>query len=320
MTAGDAPNVIMPHLDAAQQFAQDGYFVNLTHYIQGPNGFTKSELNAYFYPSVWNGRAIEPGKQYVLPFEENGHMVIFYNASLFQKAGIQQPPRTWLQLAEDAQKITALGGNIHGIAWTPSMEQFFAMVADNDGKIWATSSETKFALDNPQAVATLAFLRNLVAKNEMIITQNYDYQLDFGTGDVGILIESSAGWTYDVQSAGGKFPVKASPGAGRIVRARVQLRRRRQPRHPEHRHQGAAGRGLDVHPLAVRSGLERRLDGARTPTTCPSAPPPTAISSRFTRRTPIRKPRSPVHRRGCPIRRRTRPSTTPPSTPCRTTC
>ncbi|WP_367307101.1 ABC transporter substrate-binding protein [Alicyclobacillus acidocaldarius] len=220
MTAGDAPNVIMPHLDAAQQFAADGYLVNLTPYIDGPSGFTKAQLSSFFYPSVWNGRAIEPGKQYILPFEENGHMVIFYNADLFKKAGISSPPKTWQQLGADARKITALGGSIHGIAWTPSMEQFLTMVADNGGKIWASSSETRFSLNNPQAVATLSFLHDLVAQGDMILTQNYDYQLDFGTGNIGLLIESSAGWTYDVQSVGGKFPVKASPApAGTSGRA-----------------------------------------------------------------------------------------------------
>ncbi|WP_083511930.1 ABC transporter substrate-binding protein [Alicyclobacillus acidiphilus] len=211
MTAGDAPNVIMPHLDEAQQFAKDGYLVNLTPYINGKNGYTQKQLKNDFYASVWNGRAIEPGQQYILPYEENGNMVIFYNADLLKKAGIQSPPKTWSQVEADAKKVSALGSNDKGIAWTPSLIQYFVMVRDFGGKLWANSKETKFALDNQGAIQALTMLRDMVADKSMTITQNYDYQLDFGTGTVGMLIESSAGWTYDYQSAGGKFTMKASP-------------------------------------------------------------------------------------------------------------
>lgn len=212
MTAGDAPNVAMPHLDWAQQFAADGYLLNLSSFIQGPDGLTPAQVKSYYYPSVWSRMAIAPGKQYIIPYEENGQMVLFYNADLLKKAGLKSPPKTWSQVVADARIVTNLGPSYHGIAWTPSLTQFLVMTQDFGGKVWANANRTRFALDNPGALSALQMLRNMVAQKTLEVTQNYDYQLDFGTGHVGMLIEASAGWTYDYKSAGGKFTMLASTG------------------------------------------------------------------------------------------------------------
>jgi len=211
MLANDAPNVAMPHLDEAQQFASRGYLVNLQNFINGASGLSRSQIRSDYFANVWNAMAIAPGKQYIIPYEANGQMVIFENATLLKKAGIVNPPHTWAQVVADARKITALGPNDHGIAWTPSLTQFFVMVQDFGGKVWANPERTSFALNNPGALLALSMLRQMVADKSMELTSNYGYQLDFGTGDVGLLIEQGAGWTYDHASAGGKFAMTASP-------------------------------------------------------------------------------------------------------------
>jgi multiple sugar transport system substrate-binding protein len=45
----------------------------------------------------------------------------------------------------------------------------------------------------------------------MILTSGYQYQLDFGIGKIGMLIDASAGYTYDKGSVGGKFPMLGAP-------------------------------------------------------------------------------------------------------------
>lgn len=208
--AGTAPNVVMPHLDAAQQLVAYGDLVDLTPYINGKNGYTVKQRTNDFYPSVWNGRAIAPGRQYIIPYEENGQMVIYYNSNLLNKAGIQHPPKTWGQVVADAGKVRALGSKYHGIAWTPSMTQYFVMIKDFGGKIWANSTHTRFALANQGAIDALQMLRNMVTDKSMVLTEAYNYEMDYATGNIGILIDKSAGWTYDDQSAGGKFVMKAT--------------------------------------------------------------------------------------------------------------
>ena len=58
------------------------------------------------------------------PSEMNGHVyglpiaasarALYYNKDLFERAGIDGPPKTWNDLKADAEKITALGDDVYG--------------------------------------------------------------------------------------------------------------------------------------------------------------------------------------------------------------
>lgn len=204
--ANKAPNVAMPHQSSAQQFAKSGYLVDLTPYMQ------TGDVKSSFYPTVWNSDNISnDNKQYLVPYEESAQLVIYYNQDLLKKAGITQAPKTWDDIKNDAEKVTALGSSYHGIAWTPSLNQFFVMVKDFGGSIYSDSSQTKFDLNNSGAQQALSYLRGMVADKSLDITKDYNYQLEFGAGKVAILMDASAGYTYDKGSAGGKFKMVATP-------------------------------------------------------------------------------------------------------------
>lgn len=195
-----APNVVMPGLDNAKAFADAGYLVDLTPYMKSSN-----HLSQNFYPVVWNSFATKTGKRYVLPYEESTRLVIYYNQNLFNKAGITQSPKTWSEIQKDAEKITALGSDYHGIAWTPTLEQFFVMTKDFGGNVYTNSSQTKFDFNNSGAQQALSYLRAMVKDKSLLLTKGYSYQVSFGAGKAGILLDASTGYTYDKQSAGGKF-------------------------------------------------------------------------------------------------------------------
>jgi multiple sugar transport system substrate-binding protein len=68
----------------------------------------KSRFIAIFLtPSVMDG------KIYGLPIAASAR-ALYYNKELFEKAGIQEPPKTWEELKAHAKKITALGGGVRG--------------------------------------------------------------------------------------------------------------------------------------------------------------------------------------------------------------
>ncbi|MHB8296408.1 MAG: extracellular solute-binding protein, partial [Acidimicrobiales bacterium] len=182
---------------------------------RAPGQFSDSRLlfriSSDYYPAVWRDMSSSTGKQYMLPLEKKSLLVVYYNTSLLSKAGVT-PPRTWAAFAADAAKIKALGPNYHGVAWTPAVAPFFDMVVADGGKVFSTSGHRRaFALDNPGAVQALTMLRSMVASGAMITTTGYQYQLDFGTGNVGMLIDASAGYTYDKGSAGSKFKMGGVP-------------------------------------------------------------------------------------------------------------
>lgn len=207
-----APNVAMIATQAAQTFIDAGAIINLESYIHSKAGFTPAQIRTDYYPVVWaDMQALNGHGQYLMPLEKKSAVVLYYNADLFKRAHIPAAPQTWAQVVTDATKITNLGQNIHGIEWTPSVRQFLMMTQDFGGKVWTNSSHRYFDLNNAGARRAFTTLRNMVKNKIMIPTQGYNYQLDFGTGKVGILIDASAGYTYDLGSVGGKFPMLAAP-------------------------------------------------------------------------------------------------------------
>ncbi len=210
--SGQAPNVGMVSGYIVPQLAQAGAILRLNSYVKGPHGLSSSQIRQLYYPVVWNDMIEPDGSQYLMPLEKKSLLVIYYNESLFKKAGITSPPRTWAQVGQDAAKITALGPSYHGIAWTPSLSQLFDMVQADGGKVFPTPTHrTAFAVNNQAAINVVSMLRSWVAKGDMIMTSGYQYQLDFGTGKVGMVIDASAGYTYDKGSVGGKFPMGGVP-------------------------------------------------------------------------------------------------------------
>jgi sn-glycerol 3-phosphate transport system substrate-binding protein len=206
-----APNVAEVYTDSAQKFIDAGAIVDLTPYVHSQQGFTPAEIRADYYPAIWKDMQSASGPQYLMPLEKKSAVVIYYNADLFKRAHIAEPPKTWAQLERDATRITALGHGIHGIDWTPSVRQFYVLTEDFGGHVWTNASQKVFDLNNAGARDALSYLRTMVAKQIMLISSGYDYQLAFGTGKIGMLIDASAGYTYDLGSAGGKFPMLAAP-------------------------------------------------------------------------------------------------------------
>jgi ABC-type glycerol-3-phosphate transport system substrate-binding protein len=208
--AHKAPNVADIDTESAQPFIDAGALMDLKAFINSKSGLTAKQIKQDYYPAIWHRMQTQGGKnQYFMPIENQPEMAIYYNADLFKKAHITAAPKTWAQVEADGAKISALGGNYHGIEWTPLIRQYWAMVMDFGGKVFTNNQETRFNLNNAGASKALQFLKTMVDNKDMVLTQGYDYQLDFGTGHVGMLIDSSAGYTYDAGSAGGKFPVLA---------------------------------------------------------------------------------------------------------------
>ena len=210
--AGQAPNIAMVSSFVLDQLIQANAILNLKPFIDGKDGLSSSQIQSLYYPAVWEDMKSSNGQRYLMPLEKKSLMVIYYNENLFKQAGIISPPTTWAEVGQDAQKITALGSQYHGIAWTPAMRQLFDLTIADGGQVYATQTDRRaFDLNNAGANEALTTMRSWVASKAMILTSGYQYQLDFGTGNVGMLLDASAGYTYDKGSVGGKFVMGGIP-------------------------------------------------------------------------------------------------------------
>ncbi len=210
--SGQAPNVGLITGVSRYQLEKAHVIVNLAPFISGRNGLTRAQIHTWFYPVVWAAMHDPDGAQYLMPNEKKSQVDIYYNESLFKQAGIKSPPRTWAQVGADAAAISRLGHEDHGIAWTPRVTQYFDMVLADGGRVYRPGPRRRaFDLQNAGAVRALTMLRSWVKSGAMILTSGYQFQLDFGTGHIGLLIDSAAGYTYDKSAVGGKFVMGGAP-------------------------------------------------------------------------------------------------------------
>ncbi len=132
------------------------------------------------------------GKMYGMP-DLSSARAMFYNKTLFTKAGIAAPPKTWAEFEADAKKITALGGGDigYGLPLGPEEAQGeFSIWLFNNGGDWKTDG--KWTINSPQNVETLTFLKSLATQK---LTQNNPGKTNrqdafdlFASGKVGMVV------------------------------------------------------------------------------------------------------------------------------------
>jgi multiple sugar transport system substrate-binding protein len=132
--AGDAPSVAM--LDTTNlvaSMATSGAILPLQSDISSAG----LNMNQFTPASLYSNTYL--GAQYALPFFEDTY-ALYYNKTLFAKAGIAQPPTTLSQLAADAMKLSITGSNgqYTQLGFEPTMPK--ELEGYLYGGNWATSS------------------------------------------------------------------------------------------------------------------------------------------------------------------------------------
>jgi multiple sugar transport system substrate-binding protein len=172
------------NLNAYASYAKDGLLYNSDEVLSDS---VKSDLlDAFVKSGTYNG------KMYGMP-DLSSARAMFYNKTLFQKAGIASPPKTWAEFEADAQKIKALGNGAigYGLPLGPEESQGeFSIWLFNNGGDWKESG--KWAINSPQNVETLNFLKSLSDKK---LTQNNPGKTNrqdafdlFASGKVGMVV------------------------------------------------------------------------------------------------------------------------------------
>jgi multiple sugar transport system substrate-binding protein len=102
------------------------------------------------------------GVQYGMPFTTSSR-TLFYNKTLFAKAGIKSAPASWADISADAAKIKALGAIGFGLPLGPEEAQGESLLwfLGNGGNY--QDAQGKWTINGPQNVAAFTFAKGLVA-------------------------------------------------------------------------------------------------------------------------------------------------------------
>jgi len=155
-----APDIL--NENAYASYAKDGLLYSADD-VLSPS--VKSDLLANFVKS-----GTYQGKMYGMP-DLSSARALFYNKTLFRKAGIAAPPTTWADFEADAKKIKALGNGDIGYAEPLGPEEnqaeFSIWLFNNKGD-WKTNGQ--WTINSPQNIQTLDFLKKLSVTDK--VTQN----------------------------------------------------------------------------------------------------------------------------------------------------
>jgi len=151
------PDVL--NLNSFSSYAKDGL-------LYAADEVLSAKTRDDFLPSFAQGGEFR-GKQYGFPILASAR-AFFYNKTLFAKAGIAEPPRTWNDFVKTAQKIRALGGGTIGYALPLGPEEAQAeweIWMWNNGGDWKSGEQ--WTINGDRNVQTLQFLADLANRHRV---------------------------------------------------------------------------------------------------------------------------------------------------------
>ncbi|MET8297460.1 ABC transporter substrate-binding protein [Streptomyces sp. NPDC001272] len=158
-----APDVVSSFTtDSVGKFCNSGAFADLNPFLR-TSGIDKAKV----FPATLLEYTQYKGDQCTLPLLTDAYGLV-YNKTAFAAAGITEPPRTWSQFAQDAQKLTQPAGDsyervgvmpvFHGYETTP-----MRLAAQWSPSYFAADGSSDLARD-PAFAKMLTAQKDLVAK------------------------------------------------------------------------------------------------------------------------------------------------------------
>lgn len=185
--AGTAPDVFwIPGTDVAR-FAEAGLILNLAELAAADPNYSESDFYAgpmgFLTTPVNGGDAL-----WGLPRDVSA-FAIYYNADLFDEAGLDYPGGddwTWERFATAAEEISSLGPEVFGFgmnAWWANWGYF----VNAAGSSFFTEDYSACGLDNEATVAGLSFASTMF-DNGWAVSWGTDSEPPFLAGNVGMFL------------------------------------------------------------------------------------------------------------------------------------
>lgn len=153
-------------------------------------------MNDYFPAMHKNAQLM--GVTYAIPFH-NSTPILYYNKTLFDQAGIKQPPQTWNELLLDAKKLTDESKAQWGIMLPSTNDDyggwiFSALVRANGGNVFNENYPGEVYYDAPTTIGALRFWQNLIYRDKVMpsgVLNSKQISAQFFSGKVGMAMLST---------------------------------------------------------------------------------------------------------------------------------
>ena len=223
--AGTLPDVVRSWEAMALDLGRNNQFIDIQPYVDGEPGYDAAD----FYENWWNYPVVE-GKRFGIPDAAAPH-VTFYNADLFDAAGVDYPDKdsfTWTDYEEKARAISDPDNKIWGSETIPVGWHMYSVKQawQNDGSFYSPDFRECY-LDKEETIQAIQFWADMLLDGNVMPTPS---QI-IGIGGAGAAAELLAAGKIGMQrmgswvtgtlvEAGFRFNVVAEPGATRHDHAR----------------------------------------------------------------------------------------------------
>jgi multiple sugar transport system substrate-binding protein len=195
IAGGNAPDSAYLDAGTVTSFAARNALVNLDNYVERTKTVKPDD-----FVEAFRKTAQYQGKTYALPLdgESTG---LFYRKDLFAAAGITEPPKTWDEFEQDAQKLTQPDKKQYGFAlFAPSPESayyWYPWLWQAGGDL-LSDDEKKIAFDSDAGRKAADFYIGLTkyAPKDFLNSNSYDGRIAFSQGKVGMYV--AGGWLAGV--------------------------------------------------------------------------------------------------------------------------
>jgi multiple sugar transport system substrate-binding protein len=210
IAAGNPPDMAQCYENWASTFKQAGVLANLAPYIDAKDGLSASQL-ADYWPTMLADAKLG-GKFYMFPFNKSDS-VLYYNPVMFKAAGISHPPTTWQEFEQDAQKLTDPAKNQWGTDFSLQLgyENLWEGMVTEFGGSLLNQSQTKATFQGSAGQQAIDVWAQMVKNGSAHTVEGYQDEDDYGSGHMGMMVGTIAGYSYDLASVGGRFPLKTAP-------------------------------------------------------------------------------------------------------------
>lgn len=145
-------------------------------------------------------------------------LVVYYNESLFERAGLVRPEDgwTWEEFRRYALALNEPENDVRGVGIEANVIRLAPFVWSNGGDIVDDLDEpTRFTLDSPEAREALGFLVSLVRDDQVVPTEEelaaQDLETRFATGKLGMLLSSRRETPFFRESVDLRWDVASLP-------------------------------------------------------------------------------------------------------------
>ncbi|MCB9138035.1 MAG: sugar ABC transporter substrate-binding protein [Caldilineaceae bacterium] len=204
VAGGDAPDAFELNYENFVTYAANGALLNIDSYLSADTPFYPRALEAFQYN----------GEQLALP-ETFSTVLLFYNADLFDQAGVAYPTTdwTWDDAVAAGQAIAGLGDDTWGLFSPVQFWEFYKKAAQNGDCHFFNEDMSASTLDSPACVETLQMMIDIQNSDIMPTAAQLSGVSDselFLSGKLGMFVTGI--WMFDAfQDADFAWDVQLEP-------------------------------------------------------------------------------------------------------------